>query len=216
MNLESSELGVRDSLVRSGVLGEGDSVLVRGPALSGKYGLLLDLLGGFTEHALIVSTSRQAGGVRTDFARYGDPDALAVVDAGTRVHGEDGPEDSLVRYASSPRDLTGIGVKFTDLVAVLREEASGPVPVGVHSLSELLMYWDVERVFQFVRVMIGECRDLDWPMMATIDDTTANDREMSTLAHPFDAVVVTRIADDGGQEFKVTRNRADETEWTEF
>jgi hypothetical protein len=216
MNSESSEPRVRNSLVRSGALDEGDSVLVRGPALSGKYGLLLELLGAFSEHALLVSTSRQAGGVRTDFARYGDPDALAVVDAGTRVHGEDGLEDSLVRYASSPRDLTSIGVKFTDLIAVLREEASAPVPVGVHSLSELLMYWDVERVFQFVRVMIGECRGLDWPMMATVDDSTADDQEMSTLAHPFDAVVVTRVAADGGQEFKLTRKDADETEWKEF
>ncbi|MFB6221554.1 MAG: hypothetical protein ABEH90_08955 [Halolamina sp.] len=204
MKPEGPEFDVRDSGLPTDVLATDDSVLVRGPALSGKYGLLLDLLAAYSEHAVLVSTSRQAAGARTDFAAYGDPDRLAVVDATTRVQDGDG-EDPLLRYASSPRNLTAIGVKFTGLVELLREREPETVAVGVHSLSELLMYRDVERVFQFVRVMLGECRDLDWPMVATIDDTAVAEPAVSTLAQPFDAVIETRIADDGSQAFTVQR-----------
>lgn len=216
MDTESPELDIRDSPVPTDVLAEGGSVLVRGPALSGKYWLLLDLLGAFSEHALLVSTSRQAEGAREDFAAYGDPERLAVVDAATRLQGEDDTDDSLLRYVSSPKNLTAIGVKFTDLVEVLREEDAGTVPVGIHSVSELLMYWDVEQVFQFVRVMLGECRELDWPMVATIDDTAVEERAVSTLTQPFDAVIVTRVAEDGGHEFRVEREGDTGTEWTAF
>lgn len=215
MELEGHETGIHGTPAPTSVLDEGAAVLVRGPALSGKYELLMRLLAARGAYGLLVSTSRQAEGARADFAAHASPDRLAVVDCTTRVQGEDGADDALLRYASSPKNLTEIGVKFTDLVATLQEEGAEGA-VGLHSLSELVMYWEAEQVFQFVRIMLGECRELGWPLVATVDDTAVDERAISTLTQPFDTVIVTRVGDDGGQEFMVRRQGEPDTAWARF
>lgn len=214
MELEDSEQEVRNSPLPEGLVEDG-AVLVRGPALSGKYALLLGLL-STADEALLVSTSRPADRARTDFENYGDSDSLAVVDCVTRVHGEDGEEGDLLRYAASPKNLTEVGVKFTDLVATLQKREADQVVVGVHSLSELLMYSNVEHVFQFVRIMRAECRDLDWPLVAVVDDTAVDDQTVATLSQPFDTVVTTRVTEDQRREFAVTEGGDGEPAWTTF
>ena len=212
MELEDSEQDVRNSPLPEGLVD--GTVLVRGPALSGKYDLLLGLL-STADAQLLVSTSQRAEHARTAFESYDDPSCFAVVDCATRVQGEEGEEDALVRYAASPKNLTGTGVKFTDLVATFREREIDRVAVGVHSLSELLMYSDVEHVFQFLRIMGAECRDLGWPLVAVIDDTAADEQAVATLSQPFETVVSTRVAADQTREFAVTSG-ADEPTWTVF
>lgn len=214
MELERPGSNVREPPAPAGVLGDGPAVLVRGPALSGKYELLISLLSTNSEYGLLVSTSRQAAQAREDFSAYDDPNQLAVVDCASRIQGEEGPDDQLLRYASSPKNLTEIGVKFTGLVETMQDR--GGVTVGVHSLSELVMYWEPERVFQFVRIMLSECREHGWPMVATIDDTAVDDQTVSTLTQPFDTVIVTRIIDGGGQEFMVQQQGEPNSEWIEF
>jgi hypothetical protein len=214
MELESPGSDVREPPAPASVLGEGTAVLVRGPALSGKYKLLMSLLSTNSEYGLLVSTSRQGARAREDFSVYEDPDQLAVVDCASRIQGEEGADDQLLRYASSPENLTDIGVKFTALVETMQDW--GGVTVGIHSLSELVMYWEPERVFQFVRIMLAECREQGWPMVATIDDTAVDEQTVSTLTQPFDTIILTRIADDGGQEFMVQQQEEPDTEWMRF
>ena len=116
--------------------------------------------------------------------------------------------------AASPKNLTEIGVKFTDLVATFREREADRVAVGVHSLSELLMYSNTEHVFQFLRIMGAECRDLGWPLVAVVDDTAVDEQAVATLSQPFETVVSTRVADDQSREYAVTTD--DEPTWTAF
>lgn len=213
MGVENRKNGIRRTPAPTGVLDESAAVLVRGPALSGKYELLMRLLSARAAHGLLVSTSRQAESARADFAAHAAPDRLAVVDCSTRVQGENGDDDALLRYASSPKNPTEIGVKFTDLVATLRTEKA-EVTVGLYSLSELVMYWGAEQVFQFVRIMLGECRELGWPLVATVDDTAIDGRAISTQTQPFDTVIVTRVAEDGGQEFRLRQQGELDTAWT--
>lgn len=213
MELEDSEQEVRNSPIPPELLDEG-GVLVRGPALSGKYELLLGLLSA-ADAALLVSTSRRAERARTEFESYGDPAGLAVVDCVTRVQGDEGDEDDLLRYAASPKNLTEIGVKFTDLVPALEERTPGRVAVGIHSLSELLMYSEVEHVFQFLRILGAECADLGWPVVAVVDDTAVEEQAVATLSQSFETVVSTRVADEQGREFAVTSGD-DEPTWTAF
>lgn len=214
MELENPESTVRDAPTPGHVLTEDATVLIRGPALSGKYELLLALLAADSSQGLLVSTSRQSRRAREDFAAYSDPNRLAVVDCASRVQGEATTGDPLLRFASSPQNLTEIGVKFTDLVEALQGEDC--VAVGMHSLSELVMYWEPERVFQFIRIMLGKCRENGWPTVATVDDTAVTEQTIGTLAQPFDTVIVTRVADDGGQEFKIQQQGESDTAWTQF
>ncbi|MFW5935619.1 MAG: DUF7504 family protein [Halolamina sp.] len=215
MSMEEPEADVLDSAIPLDELATGRSVLIRGPAMSGKYDLLLRLLGSLADAALLVSTSRQAGGARADFAAYGDPDRFGIVDCASRAQGRDDDEDGLVRYASSPKNLTEVGVKFTDLVDAVGDRGIDHAAVGVHSVSELLMYWDTERVYQFHRVLLAEARGLDWPAVAVVDDDAASEQAVTTLAQPFDAVITTQRGDDG-RAFRYQESGRQATDWVVF
>lgn len=214
MEMEGPQHSLRDSPIPVDALVEGRSVLVRGPAMSGKYDLLLGLLGALGDDAMVVSTSRQAAGARRDFAAYGDPERLAIVDCSSRVGSQEPEAGELVRYVSSPKNLTEVGVKFTELVDAF-ESRGAEATVGVHSLSELLMYWDVERVYQFLRVLLAECRDLNWPVVAVVDDDAAGEQAVTTLTQPFDAVITTRAV-DGVRSFQYQEAGKQPGEWTRF
>jgi hypothetical protein len=216
MTTPDPETNVRDIGGPADLCPTDGSVLVRGPALTGKYELLMRLLAGAAADRLLVSTNRHAGLARAEFRRYTetDPESFAVVDCATRLQGGEGEEDPLVRYASSPKNLTGIGVKFTDLVDAFEDRGADRVAVGVHSLSELLMYSGAEHVFQFIRILGAECQNLGWPLAAVVDDVAAGEQTVATLAQPFDTVLSTRKAEDGGWEFAVTSG--DDPEWQTF
>lgn len=214
MDIEGRGVGGSDSLVPYGALAEGRAILVRGPAMTGKYDLVLRLLAA-VERAILVSTSDAAERLRADFAAYGDPDALAVVDCTTRLQGDTREEDDDTRYAASPQNLTEVGVKFTDLVDSVREDDSEQVAVGVHSLSALLMYWEVERVFQFVRVLLNQVQGFGWGAVAVLDDAATDEQTVSTLTQPFDAVIETRMGDDG-REFRTQGLGDGPSDWTAF
>ncbi|MFW5911747.1 MAG: DUF7504 family protein [Halolamina sp.] len=212
--MEESKFDVLDSPIPVAELGGGRTVLVRGPAMSGKYDMLLRLLGALADAAVFISTSRQVSGARRDFASYGDPDRFGVVDCASRVQWQH-DEEELVRYASSPKNLTEVGVKFTELVDTLQSADLQDVAVGVHSLSELLMYWDVERVYQFLRVLLAECRGLDWPTVAVIDDDAADEQAVTTLTQPFDAVITIQRGEDG-RRFRYQEPDRQASNWTAF
>lgn len=193
----------------------GSAVLVSGPEATGKRELLLCALGRATDHGLVVATDDRVGEVREAYARVTDepPGELAVVDCVTRGVTVDAPDRELVRYAVSPRNLTEIGVKFTDLAEELAD-CEGVV-VGVDSLSVLLDHWEVDRVFQFVSVLVAEVRELGWSVVMTLDETAHDDRTVATLAGAVDAVVDTRDG-DAGREFRLRSASSSATAWTPF
>lgn len=215
MEMEESKFDIRDSPIPVTELAQGGTLLVRGPAMSGKYGLLLRLLGALADCGVLISTSRQVSGARSDFADYGDPNCLGVVDCASHVQGQATSEDGLVRYASSPKNLTEIGVKFTDLIDTIQDEGTDNAAVGIHSLSELLMYGETEQVYQFLRVLLAECQALGWPTVAVIDDAAAGEEAVTALSQPFDAVITTRREADG-RAFQYRASDGAPSDWTAF
>ncbi|MFC4356848.1 RAD55 family ATPase [Halobium salinum] len=194
---------------------QGSNVLVTGPPMSGKYELLLRLVSALGEQALLVSTEDGADEVREDFealAGTAPPEGFGVVDCVSVAPGE-GAETELVKHAGSPENLTAIGVKFTDVAETFRTRGYTDVAVGFHSLSTLLMYFDAQRVYRFVRVLTGQIEDSGWTGVATVGSTMHDEQTLHTLYDPFDAVIETRVEDD--REYRL-RSRRGVGEWTAF
>lgn len=192
----------------------GTSFLVVGPPMTGKYQLLLEVL-ATAERAILVSTGEPADRVREDFAGVGDPGALSVVDCVSRERGADAPDIDRVKYAATPQNLTDVGVKFTELAEAYQAESDATAAVGVHSLSQILMYWDAERVYRFARVLVGQVSNAGWVTVATLNGSAHDEQTLHTLYEPFDAIVETREA-DGERQCRMRTRRADPTPWTSF
>jgi KaiC/GvpD/RAD55 family RecA-like ATPase len=183
---------------------EGTNLLVEGPPMSGKRDLGFRILADGVQNgegAIVVTTKDGADRVVTDFADVsGAPDAtVGVVDCVTKQQGMgDRRESDLVRYASSPNDLTGIGIELSELLRALYEQRDVTRNrILLHSLSTLLMYSDLQTVFRFMHVFTGRVQSADALGVFVVDSTAHDEQTVSTLKQLFDGVISIEEHDEG-------------------
>jgi len=200
-------------------LAPGTSVLLAGPAMTGKRRLLFDLVGGNPDRAtILVSTKRDAGRFRREFLEsQPDPDGweTRLVDCVSRARSSTRTRDSATtKYVSSAGDLTGIGIATSGFMREFHRE-NGEARFGLHSLSTLLMYADLKRVFQFCHVMAGRMETAGISGVFSLDTTARNAESLDVLKGLFDALVEVRDADEGA-ECRVRGGEFGPRQWTPF
>lgn len=196
-------------------------LLIHGPPLTGKYELMLHLIAQHVDRAIVISTRNQASRIISDYRAItgaGAGERLGIVDCTSQIESvSDLHETKWVKYASSPENLTQIGVKFTELFDTFSDHPGGAqVGVGFHSLSQLVMHTDVESVYQFLQVLTGQLRSIGWFGLAVLDETPDNGARTDTLRHHFDGLVETRENDAGYRQYRVRHPPDAASEWTSF
>lgn len=194
-------------------------VLISGPPMTGKYDLLLRVIAGCADGTIFISTKNGARRVLDDVQgtdRAGSVERIGLVDCVSRHPAtNDLEDDGLVKYVNSPADLTSIGVNFTELASAVQERTEADrVCVGLHSISQLVMLTDVERVYKFLQVLTGQIRTAGWVGAAVLDQPAGGDEQSALLEQHFDRVVQTR-ATDARREYRI-RDRSGTTEWEPF
>ena len=185
----------------------GTNVLIEGPPMSGKRQLgfrMLEAGARNGEGSIFVTTKDNADRVAEDFAELvgGVDPTVGVVDCVTKQQGMGSTTESeLVRYASSPVDLTGIGIELSELLrALYQKRGIRRNRILLHSLSTLLMYSDLQTVFRFLHVFTGRVQSADALGVFVIDSSAHDEQTVSTLKQLFDGIVTVREGDDGDFE----------------
>lgn len=196
----------------------GTNILVAGPAMTGKRRVGVDIItGSASRTACIISTKQSASAVDRSFrAAVEAPEEwdLSIIDCTGRQPGLQGVSTRVTQVAS-PSDLTGIGIALTGL---LQEWDHGDVEnprVQLHSVSTLLMYTNLKRVFRFLHVIGGRLHQSNAVSVFTLDTTSHGGDHYNRLAYLFDAVVEIRESDDG-REFRVRGGDFGPRSWTAF
>jgi KaiC/GvpD/RAD55 family RecA-like ATPase len=181
----------------------GSNVLVSGPPLTGKRRIALEILAAGTaddEGVIVVTTKDSAEKV---LSQYGDMVGneqipIGIVDCVTEQRGVESVDDPRVKYASSPVDMTGIGIKFSEFLQEFYE------PRGIqrnrvllHSVSTLLMYSNLETVFRFLHVFTGRIQSADALGVHVIDSTAHDDQTINTIKQLYDGLLMVEEGDDG-------------------
>ncbi|WP_049982485.1 hypothetical protein [Halorubrum sp. BV1] len=185
----------------------GTNLLLTGPPLSGKRSLMLDMLADGTDAgdgAIVVTTKDGGERVLKDYAKRtpyeGKP--VAVVDCVTRQQGVSDPgESDRIKYASSPVDMTGIGIKLSEFLQAFSDRGIDRNRVMVHSLSTLLMYSDLQTVFRFLHVFTGRIQSVNGLGLFSIDSTAHDDQAMNTIKQLFDGVIT--LSEDSEPEIRL-------------
>jgi len=179
------------------------SLLVSGPAMSGKHELLLDFLvegADLGDGSLFITTNDSASSIIADFDERikGEPDNLRLVDCVSEQQSvtERFPEER-VEYVNSPGDMTGVGIGVSEQLRRFSESNVDRTRIGFDSLSTLLMYSDVETVFRFLHVLTGRVDDVSAVGLFTIDPTTHDAETVNTLKQLFDGVIELRNGEAG-------------------
>lgn len=200
-------------------LDPGTSVLLAGPAMTGKRRLMFALVGGSRdEAAILVGTKHDADRFRRDFTDALPEPAgwdVRVIDCVTKGRGMRRVSDSeTTKYVTNAGDLTGIGIATSGF---MREfyHADVEARFGLHSLSTLLMYADLQRVFQFSHVMTGRMSTSGISGVFSLDTTSRDSESLDVLKGLFDTLVEVRDTDDG-PEVRVRGGDFGPRQWMPF
>jgi len=185
----------------------GTNLLVAGPPMTGKRRVAFEILARGTEQGegvIVVSTKDGAEKVLDEYAEFApslEDAPVGVVDCVTKQQGAGDAEDTTrVKYASSPVDMTGIGIKLSEFLEEFYDgRGVQRNRILLHSISTLLMYSNLQTVFRFLHVFTGRVQSADALGLYVIDSTAHDDQTMNTLKQLFDGVIEVEEDDSGEQ-----------------
>lgn len=188
----------------------GTNLLIAGPPMTGKRQIALEILAQGSnsgEGAIVVTTKDSANKILSSYQKLvDDPDTadVGVVDCVTKQQGVGNvQDDDRVKYASSPVDMTGIGIKLSEfLQEFYSDRGLQQNRILLYSLSTLLMYSNLQTVFRFLHVFTGRIQSADALGVYVIDSTAHDDQTMNTLKQLFDGVV--NVEESDGDEPKIS------------
>ncbi|MFP8954277.1 RAD55 family ATPase [Natrialbaceae archaeon A-arb3/5] len=187
----------------------GTNVLIAGPPMTGKRELAFDILeNGIArgDGSIVVTTKDSAEKVIEQLDERVDIENadLGIVDCVTKQRGIGTVEDDpRIKYASSPIDMTGIGIKLSEhLQEFYENRAVTENRVLMHSVSTLLMYSDLQTVFRFLHVFTGRIQSADALGVYVIDSTAHDEQTMNTLKQLFDGVIEVSEGDGDDPEIE--------------
>jgi len=200
----------------------GTSILVSGPAMTGKQDFVYDVLADGTaagQGAVVVSTGDRAETVIEDYTtRTGRDDlALGVVDcAADQSTAGSRPGDGIfVHHVSSPGDLTGIGIGITEALESLHDRGVDEGRLALSSLSTMLTYTDRKTVFKFCHVLSSRLDAAEYLGLFTIDASAHDEQTLQVIKQAFDGMIEIR-EHEGTRQARVRGLTPEPSDWTEL
>jgi len=173
----------------------GTNILVAGPPLTGKRRIAREILRhglDREEGAIVITTRDSADRVLTQFDIESEDEQrpIGIVDCVTAHMGRSTTDTLTVKYATSPVDMTGIGIGFSNFIEYfyggLGRERNR---VMVDSLSTLLMYSTLQTVFEFMHAITSRVDDVDAIGVHVIESTAHDDQTLHTMGQLFDGTI---------------------------
>ncbi len=179
----------------------GANIMLLGPPMSGKDVILKSIvLNGLMSDAaaVIVSTHEPGNNVLRWFEELNVPtENLGVVDCITRTLGVGASETENIKIASSPVDLTGIGVKISQFFETFwMKKQIRNTYLCIDSISTILMYSNLQTVFRFLHVFTGRVKVAGALGLYVVDEGMHEPQSIATLKQLFDGVIEIKVEDD--------------------
>jgi KaiC/GvpD/RAD55 family RecA-like ATPase len=198
----------------------GSSILISGPAMTGKQQLAYNILADGAEQgdgAVVVTTSSSAATVANDFNELVPSlqgSQLSVVDCQGEGRSEETPITGVsVHQVSSPGDLTGIGIGITKALEGLHNSGRERGRLALISLSTMLTYTDKKTVFKFCHVLASRLDTAGYIGVFTIDSGAHDEQTIQVIKQAFDGLIEVRDGDSGGREARVMGLSGQPTDW---
>lgn len=164
------------------------NIMLIGPHMSEKGTIINNIVyqglkaGG---SAVIVNT-REAGENVIDWFNYNHPDItlenLGIVDCVTKTMGLPTIDTDNIKRASSPADLTDIGVKISQFFEYFRiKKNMQKTTLCINSLSTILMYSNIRNVFRFLYVLTGRIKAAGDIGIYVVEERMHDEQSLTTL-----------------------------------
>jgi len=141
---------------------------------------------------------------------------VGIVDCITEMIGIDSYEDESIKIASSPFDLTDIGIKISQYFEKFFEQKNiRKIQLNIDSLSTLLMYSNIKTVFRFLQVFTGRIKAAGGLGIYVIESGVHDLHEIATLSQLFDGMI--EIKSETDKNFlRIVGLSPKPTQWLEY
>lgn len=204
----------------------GSNILILAPPMSSAemlaYALTRPLPG---EYSIVLSTNERAAEVIDYFKLTGaDKRFIGIIDAITKSSTPGITDTQRMMFVSSPTDLTGIGIKFSNMVETIfegefseGEQGLFPPPIRfcINSISTLLMYRRLEVLYQFLHVLTAKLKKTDGLGIYLINKESFDEKTLSLIKQLMTAVIEVKIEEDGNY-LRVLGTRGIDMGWQKF
>lgn len=150
-----------------------------------------------SEQNVLLVTLRQSSEDRLN-AFYAEsersPENIAVITSSdstgstTTTKGAEGQSDITVKAVNDPGDLTRLGITISNVLSSWQGNGNQTL-VCFDSLSSLLQYADLQRVFRFIHVLQGRLGNVDATTHYHLDPAAHDSQTEATLGSLFDGVI---------------------------
>lgn len=172
------------------------NIILIGPPMNGKETIMNDIIyqglkaGG---SAVIVNT-KETGENMIDWFNYNHPDipleSLGIVDCITKTMGVPTIDIANIKRASSPADLTDIGVKISQFLEYFRiKKNMQKTTLCINSLSTILMYSNIQTVFRFLHVFTNRVKAAGAIGIYVVEDGMHDEQAITTLKQLCDGMI---------------------------
>jgi RecA-superfamily ATPases implicated in signal transduction len=193
----------------TGGLGPGMNILILAPPLSGA-----DTLGaciarpGTGEYSIIISTEERSIDMANRFSAENlNRNHIGIIDAITKMSSPEASDSVHVKFVASPSDLTGIGIKFSQIVESIFNgefEVSAdvdlfppPIRFYINSLSTLLMYRKLEVLYQFLHVLGAKLKKMEGFGVYILNNESFDEKTVAVMKQLMNVVIEVKVESDG-------------------
>ena len=196
--------GIKELDSAIGGIKKGSNIMLIGPPMSGKEVILYHIMyygASSNENAVITVTTRESA---THILEWFKEHKLilplsrvGIVDCVTKTLGGAAVENENIKIASSPVDLTGIGVKISQFFEeFFMKKNIRKTQLHINSLSTILMYSNIQTVFRFLHVFTGRIKATGALGIYVIESGMHDEQAIATLKQLFDGMIEIKSEND--------------------
>ncbi|HEX7628275.1 MAG TPA: ATPase domain-containing protein [Candidatus Methanoperedens sp.] len=197
-------LGIKELDDAIGGIKKGSNIMLIGPPMSGKEAILNHIMyNGVVqnENAIITVTTRESAAHILEWFKENNLNLpmsrIGIIDCVTKTLGGASIENENIKIASSPVDLTGIGVKISQFFEeFFMKKNTQKIQLYINSLSTILMYSNIQTVFRFLHVFTGRIKAAGALGIYVIESGMHDDQAIATLKQLFDGMIEIKSAED--------------------
>jgi len=177
------------------------------------------------EYAIVLSTNERASEVIDFFRQAGaDKRFTGVIDAITKSSTPGIADTQRLMFVSSPTDLTGIGIKFSNMIETIfegnfSEGETGlfppPIRFCVNSISTLLMYRRLEVLYQFLHVLTAKLKKTEGVGIYILNSESFDEKTLSLIKQLMNCVIEVKT-ESNASSMRVQGIRGVTGEWMKF
>ncbi len=196
--------GIKELDDAIGGIKKGSNIMLIGPPMSGKEAILSYIAyhgAANNENAIITVTTRESAAHIIQWFKENKlaipMSRIGIVDCVTKTLGGAAIDSENIKIASSPVDLTGIGVKISQFFEeFFMKKNTRKIQLHINSLSTILMYSNIQTVFRFLHVFTGRIKAAGSLGIYVLESGMHDEQAIATLKQLLDGMIEIKSEND--------------------